>query len=842
MEAYRYRPLSSPTAFRLIRRVGIGDDGVIELSLETYDLMYHCLSYTWGNPHADGIGFEESFRSRAASYDVSKAIDIRCDGKVIKIGKNLHDFLTQAPTGWSREIRSRQNRETGQTLLHDRAANSHPHVVHSYVSQGDDVHVRDTKGKTPLHYAAENGQLENVKILLKAGADADAKDNEGLSPEEVARQGGHLYVAECLRTCSAGGQAAIQELTKDVPPFRPYDMDDYIWIDALCIDQSNTSERGAQVSIMDRIYSSAAYVIIWLGEEDKHVDTALITISKIKSALREFVESDLVPYREHEPEEYARNSVPYISQEEWDSLAALLLRQWFRRVWVIQEAVLASPSVLYCGTKRLYWSDLEHVVFPLRRRAEALGNEPSSRYVPLGKILTGVEMYFTFMAALRTGRETLRPDREGDGTGKPDREYFTLKNLIVSGFPFQATDPRDKVYALLPMASLGPPGAVKTMMKADYELPAARCYARFMKLLIEEKNSLWSLNLVHGQDVKRIPDLPSWVPDFSLDGAGMELAPENHTGGNSLRPYNLDLVWNQLGLRVRKLDTVANTAAPRPLGGNNRKFQLDESWFDLVLSLSEPNQHYKAMSQSLAEVLWRTLCWDTTHNTFSTPAPPEYASMFNLFLCAMICYVPEVTIRNEMRMTEKALFAMAQAASETEDMSSTGTVGLGMEAHIMEPERSLESRYFDSVRHVLLKLEALRTLAGDDPSIPTTDEVAAYFASAADPFAPAGIPGGSMPPGIEPYVFAHSRAYSRTRLFTTGDGFLALGSATVESGDIVCLVGGYDMPVLLRPVSTSGREDIEFSFIGSAYVHGVMHGEAIKGGLGDGEMVDVVLS
>lgn len=39
-----------------------------------------------------------------------------------------------------------------------------------------------------------------------------------------------------------------------------------IWIDALCINQSNQTERSAQVSVMNQIYGGAARVIVWLGK------------------------------------------------------------------------------------------------------------------------------------------------------------------------------------------------------------------------------------------------------------------------------------------------------------------------------------------------------------------------------------------------------------------------------------------------------------------------------------------------------------------------------------------------------------------------------------------------
>ncbi|OAF99172.1 HET-domain-containing protein, partial [Paraphaeosphaeria sporulosa] len=40
---------------------------------------------------------------------------------------------------------------------------------------------------------------------------------------------------------------------------------EYIWIDALCIDQRNLKERLHQVAIMGDIYSSATHVLVWLG-------------------------------------------------------------------------------------------------------------------------------------------------------------------------------------------------------------------------------------------------------------------------------------------------------------------------------------------------------------------------------------------------------------------------------------------------------------------------------------------------------------------------------------------------------------------------------------------------
>lgn len=41
----------------------------------------------------------------------------------------------------------------------------------------------------------------------------------------------------------------------------------WLWIDAICIHQQNLRERADQVQIMDRIYTSAFSVLVYLGEE-----------------------------------------------------------------------------------------------------------------------------------------------------------------------------------------------------------------------------------------------------------------------------------------------------------------------------------------------------------------------------------------------------------------------------------------------------------------------------------------------------------------------------------------------------------------------------------------------
>jgi hypothetical protein len=74
-------------------------------------------------------------------------------------------------------------------------------------------------------------------------------------------------------------------------------------------------------------------------------------------------------------------------------------------------------------------------------------------------------------------------------------------------------------------------------------------------------------------------------------------------------------------------------------------------------------------------------------------------------------------------------------------------------------------------------------------------------------------------------TYAAVTHYSDTpyrRLFITTTGRLGLGPPDCEVGDLVSIIKFYSMPVILRRPSPN-----YYIFIGSAYVHGIMEGEAI---------------
>jgi hypothetical protein len=58
-------------------------------------------------------------------------------------------------------------------------------------------------------------------------------------------------------------------------------------------------------------------------------------------------------------------------------------------------------------------------------------------------------------------------------------------------------------------------------------------------------------------------------------------------------------------------------------------------------------------------------------------------------------------------------------------------------------------------------------------------------------------------------------------LFITNEGFLGIGSQSLQVGDTVWIIPGVGVPLILRRTATENR----FSLLGRAYLHGFMDGE-----------------
>ncbi|KAL9601236.1 MAG: hypothetical protein Q9219_002641 [cf. Caloplaca sp. 3 TL-2023] len=70
-------------------------------------------------------------------------------------------------------------------------------------------------------------------------------------------------------TCDNQPLRVTQNLNQALLQYRKKGWSQLLWVDAICINQSDLEEKTAQVKRMKKIYQGAALVVIWLGPELK---------------------------------------------------------------------------------------------------------------------------------------------------------------------------------------------------------------------------------------------------------------------------------------------------------------------------------------------------------------------------------------------------------------------------------------------------------------------------------------------------------------------------------------------------------------------------------------------
>lgn len=125
-----------------------------------------------------------------------------------------------------------------------------------------------------------------------------------------------------------------------------------IWADALCINQVDTAERSCQVGIMAEIYKGAEQVVVYLGEDTEDTAMAFLVLRRVSNLLTN--EQD--PHRRLEAFNigYVKEKSCYIPPAHYQgrmALRHLYQRDYFSRIWVVQEVALsaAEPRVI-CGS------------------------------------------------------------------------------------------------------------------------------------------------------------------------------------------------------------------------------------------------------------------------------------------------------------------------------------------------------------------------------------------------------------------------------------------------------------------------------------------------------------
>ncbi|TVY25852.1 Heterokaryon incompatibility protein 6,OR allele [Lachnellula hyalina] len=291
-----------------------------------------------------------------------------------------------------------------------------------------------------------------------------------------------------------------------------------LWIDALCIDQEDDVEKSEQIDQMRQIYARAFSVTIWLGPAADDSDVAMRWIQRYGGQALELgigsrpelqlrhllktVDSPRAAPIDEKTLEFVADLKIQLSQngaEQLKRIKALDLlfrRPYWSRVWVVQELISASEAHFICGLEKVAEEACHHALRLLRnyRRYQILRfGQNKSPQDPLWTSLVSLDTHDPI--ALLKFRRAASP--------------FPLVYLLRSLRKFGATDPRDKVFALLGIAS----DAKALGLHCDYKKSCEDVYCEVARALIQ--NGHYDI-LSLGNLSKGSVGLPSWSPDWSI--------------------------------------------------------------------------------------------------------------------------------------------------------------------------------------------------------------------------------------------------------------------------------------------------------------------------------------
>jgi hypothetical protein len=274
------------------------------------------------------------------------------------------------------------------------------------------------------------------------------------------------------------------------------DLPQLFWIDAICINQADLAERNHQIGMMQTLYSSAAYVLSWLGCGDDLIPRAF-------DFIRQTVKAAHWSTRASANERQRLDSGPRVgSSVTEDSIMVetivdprmlfLLSRSesvidffslaYWHRVWVVQEIVLTRPerNIIVFGDEVMSFCDVQ--VFrntwlaflkelQLNREWESalsraldwdLASDSWTQYLQRMEESLVVWSYYDFMRGQR------------DLLASQESLFY-----IILATAYKATDPRDSVFGLLGVIS-----APKLI--PDYMQPVEVIYTEWFTTVLKD--------------------------------------------------------------------------------------------------------------------------------------------------------------------------------------------------------------------------------------------------------------------------------------------------------------------------------------------------------------------
>lgn len=366
-----------------------------------------------------------------------------------------------------------------------------------------------------------------------------------------------------------------------------------LWIDALCIDQQNLTEKSQQVAMMNKIYSRANEVLVWLGDDCKGIGSEARGILKdiyshCARATGDFTNLDdtLFPVthqglRSPGKLEWGgllmRSFVDdlHVTARKWDVLATFFSSPWFSRIWIVQEIVLARKAMLYWGDISVEWQVASLAAKWLKYADVALASmaEIHGYLAAYHRGFNAISYPdFLYMMSAEVRRKL----------GSPEHDLATL---LFSSYLFNTTEPKDTVYALLGLlpAPVRKALDISGILKPDYTLDLASVYTQATRAAIYMTGSTVTFKRagLYQASLPGCPSLPSWAMrhDRGLVGTAGNCIPIHNP--RNLTAFIPEPDWvveapqsKRLRIKAHVLHTVSHVGPAMATNADSRYLEL----------------------------------------------------------------------------------------------------------------------------------------------------------------------------------------------------------------------------------------------------------------------------
>ena len=528
-----------------------------------------------------------------------------------------------------------------------------------------------------------------------------------------------------------------------------------IWIDQICINQSDIIERSSQVNLMGRIFGSARCVIAWMGtgtikDEQLHLAT------DFSAAL----ECHREAHKEATEDEHALGALEDVISRRRPAMSEVLslgvfFTSWFSRVWIIQECLLAQEIILLYGSRQFTWQFIANTL----------------------DVWVEGNRHMFWSGAIRSGSHNLTPMSAMCAAKKSllAGNIMSFETYLSISRTHACSDPRDRVYGLLSIPRQQRSQNTANPLEADYSRSIQQAYTAAMRYLLLDKPSVGPLCLVEDAARRKTIGLPSWVPDFQAD-----LRPppfERKHIRTQAYPFSvgdkyLVVCGETLRLKISLLSTVVST-------GETLSEIEEQDQFVRLLRLALRGYELQGKRTALMSELPRAMTADTVD--FATPRNLDgYKTWLVRRILKVVLHMDQDPDARRLSIVKSS----AQLTSPDLDMKDYTSEGIA--ALVDELKIACADWDFDD------RIARLRAAVKDEKTRFDGQELAREC--------------GWFQTEI-------LRVMDYRRAFLSKDGHIGIGPVSLRCGDTIVSVADSDRCYILRQQSGA-----IFNFVGECYI------------------------